>query len=43
MHQDSIKFCYLDTDFLDRTTLKHITDYGYAPMLQYSKVQALLQ
>jgi len=32
----------MDTDFLDRTTLKLITDYEYEPLLKDDKVSALL-
>lgn len=29
-------------DFFDRTTYRHICDYGYEPMMRDSKVTALL-
>jgi hypothetical protein len=32
----------MDTDFMDRTVLKHITDYGYEPLLRDDKASALL-
>lgn len=33
---------FLETDFLDRTTLKLITDYEFEPLLKDNKVSALL-
>lgn len=32
----------MDTDFLDRTVLKLITDYEYEPLLRDNKISALL-
>ncbi len=37
-----IRKMYLDTDFFDRTTFKHITDYGYEQLCGDFKVKALL-
>lgn len=37
-----IENIFMDTDFLDRTVLKLITDYGYEPLLRDDKASALL-
>jgi hypothetical protein len=42
MPEEFIEKIFMDTDFLDRTVLKHITDYKYAPLLKDDKVSALL-
>ena len=38
MEVDVIESCFMDVDFFDRTTLKHITDYGYSELLSDTKV-----
>lgn len=43
MEPDVVKKCYIDVDFHDRTTFKHITDYGYQPLLEDPMVTQLLQ
>ena len=40
---EQVKACYLDVDFFDRTSFKHICDYSYEPLMRDSKVTALLQ
>lgn len=42
IEQEVIRKMYLDTDFFDRTTFKHITDYGYEQLCGDFKVKALL-
>jgi hypothetical protein len=34
MDRNVIEACYMDVDFFDRTTFKHITDYGYSALLE---------
>ena len=41
--ESSIESLYLATDFCDRTTSKHISDFEYEPLLRDSNVQAQLQ
>lgn len=38
-----VSACYKDKDFFDRTTFKHICDYGLEPLMRDSKVVALLK
>ena len=42
MDSKIIERIFMDTDFKDRTVLKHITDYGYEPLLRDDKASALL-
>jgi hypothetical protein len=42
MPEDFIHHIFMDSDFLDRTVLKLITDYEYEPLLRDNKVSALL-
>jgi hypothetical protein len=43
MEKEVVEACYLDVDFFDRTTFKHITDYGYSDLMSDPKVTQLLQ
>lgn len=38
MEREVVEKCYMDVDFMDRTTFKHITDYGYSTLLEDPKV-----
>jgi hypothetical protein len=42
MEPKFIETIFMDADFLDRTVLKLITDFGYEPLLKDVKVSALL-
>ena len=42
MEVDHIEAIFMETDFLDRTVLKLITDNEYEPLLRDDKVSALL-
>lgn len=42
MPENFIEDIFMDSDFLDRTVLKLITDYEYEPLLKDNKVSALL-
>ena len=43
MDKEVVEAMYRDVDFFDRTTFKHITDYGYADLMSDPKVTQLLQ
>ena len=42
MNSNVVSIIFMDTDFLDRTVLKLITDYEYEPLMRDDKVSALL-
>lgn len=42
MDEDIVESIFMDNDFLDRTTLKLITDFEYEPLLKDVKVSGLL-
>ena len=34
MEPEVVEMCYMDVDFMDRTSFKHITDYGYQALME---------
>lgn len=40
--EDFIEYIFMDTDYLDRTVLKLITEFEYEPLLRDNKISALL-
>lgn len=43
MEDENVSKTFLDIDFKDRTVLKIITSNGFAPLMQNSKVNILLE